>query len=553
MSDFASWLRTWTTNRVATQTERESTSAKLPLPVYFRAPGGEQPGQYPFSRGVSERGYLDEPWVMGLYSGYASPSETNARFKSLLATGQTGLSIALDLPTQIGIDSDHSLAVGEIGKVGVPLNSVEDMLTLLDGLPIHQIRQMRTTANAIAPVFLAFALVALEELGIDPGSFRLFLQNDPLKEYPARGTWIFPPKAAQKLAVDVVEYMIRHHPTWQPMQFCGYHIRDAGGTAVHEVAVATANGIAYLEEAQRRGLHIEELTPTMFMMLGAGLDIFEEAAKFRAARRLWARLLHERYGVPKEKAAIKIFSYTLGSALAAKEPANNITRIAYEALAAVLGGAQTLATSSWDEAHSLPSEDAANLSVRAQQILAYETGVTNVVDPLGGSYYVEHLTDSLVSAMAQEVATILEHGGAVAAIENDFTNELISAAAYRDFQDVTAGRRVIVGVNYKAKKGVQGWTSQFKMPPSIAEGAIASLARLKASRDSVSVSRALKAVYEAATKGENVVPALIAAARVRATLGEMIEALASVYGRYGSAVATSFPPGSVVGMEKEAT
>ncbi len=541
VTGLAALMRSWADASGPAHSERASGSARLALPPFYDVPGAERPGEYPFSRGSSARGYLDEPWVMGMYSGYASPKETNARFKSLLATGQTGLSIALDLPTQIGIDSDHPLAAGEVGKVGVPINTVADMLTLLDGLPIGQIRQMRSTANAIGPVFLAFVLVALEELRIDPASFRLFLQNDSLKEFPARGTWIFPPAASLKLSADVIEYMAAHHPTWQPIQFCGYHIRDAGGTAVNEVAVAMANGVAYLEEAARRGIDIEHIAPSLFFFLSASLDIFEEAAKFRAARRIWARLLHERYAVPKDKCGIKIFAYTLGGALSAQEPANNITRIAYEALAAVLGGVQTLATSSWDEAHSLPSEDAASLSVRTQQILAYEAGVTQVVDPLGGSYYVEDLTRRLESAIAADLATIFDRGGAVAAIESGFIEERLAEAAYREYEEIVSGRRLVVGVNFKARQSQEAWTADFDLPASIAEDAVATLNVTRAQRDGNAVMRALEDVRATAAAAHNTVPALITAARARATLGEMIDALASVYGRHQPLVTSKGP------------
>lgn len=539
-TDWASWLRALGDGVSApAQVERRTGSARLPLPPAYVPAGAEHPGAYPFTRGAEARGYLDEPWVMGMYSGYASPRETNARFKTLLATGQTGLSIALDLPTQVGIDSDHPSALGEVGKVGVPINSVDDMLTLLDGLPIHQVRQMRSTANGIGPMFLAFVLVALEETGIDPASFRLFLQNDPLKEFPARGTWVFPPAASLKLAVDVVEYIACHHPTWQPQQYCGYHVRDAGGTAVQEVAVATANGIAYLEEARRRGLDIAALAPTMFMFLAAGLEIFEEAAKFRAARRLWARLLHQRYGVPKERCGIRIFAYTLGGALQAREPMNNVTRIAYEALAAVLGGVQTLATSSWDEAHSLPSEAAANLSVRAQQILAYETGATQVVDPLGGAWFVEDLTDRLEAAIAGAVADILERGGAVRGIESGHIENMLAESAYREFQDVESGAKKVVGLNFKPREVEAGWSASFVLPPNVAADAVASVQRTRAARDEPAAQRALEGVRQAAAADRNVVPSLIDAARARATLGEMTEALASVFGRHGAAAPIS--------------
>jgi methylmalonyl-CoA mutase N-terminal domain/subunit len=535
--DLISLVRSWVrSDAVINEASRFASSSRLPLPPYFAANNGERPGEFPFSRGLTERGYLDDLWVMGMYSGYASPKETNARFKALLNAGQTGLSIALDLPTQIGIDSDDPLALGEVGKVGVPLNTVEDMLTLLDGLPIDQIQQMRSTANAIGPVFTAFAIVALEELKIDPRSFRLFLQNDPLKEFPARGTWIFPPAASLRFAVDVIEYFAGHHSNWQPIQFCGYHVRDAGGTVVQEVAVAMANGLAYIEETIRRGVRIADLAPTLFFFLSSSIDVFEEAAKFRATRRIWARLLRERYGLPPALCGIKIFAYTLGGALVAQEPQNNITRIAYEALAAVLGGVQTLATSSWDEAHSLPSEQAAHLSLRAQQILAHETGVTNVVDPLGGSYYVEALTERLESEIAAYVADILERGGAVAAIESGYIEDELAKSAFRDHEDIRSGRRRIVGVNFKPQTGAADQNISFALSSTIADEAIAELRRVKARRDGASVEQALKAVREAAKQGRNTIPALIEAARARATVGEMTQALASVVGRHASAV-----------------
>lgn len=528
-----SWVRP---NASINESSRFASSSRLPLPSYFVANNGERPGEFPFSRSLTERGYLDDLWVMGMYSGYASPKETNARFKALLNAGQTGLSIALDLPTQIGIDSDDPLALGEVGKVGVPLNTVEDMLTLLEDLPINQIQQMRSTANAIGPIFTAFAIAALEELKIDPRSFRLFLQNDPLKEFPARGTWIFPPAASLRFAVDVIEYFASHHSNWQPIQFCGYHVRDAGGTVVQEVAVAMANGLAYVEEAIRRGVRIADLAPTLFFFLSSSIDVFEEAAKFRATRRIWARLLRERYGLPPAMCGIKIFAYTLGGALVAQEPHNNITRIAYEALAAVLGGVQTLATSSWDEAHSLPSEQAAHLSLRAQQILAHETGVTNVVDPLGGSYYVETLTERLESEIAGYVADILERGGAVAAIESGFIEDELAKSAFRDHEDIRSGRRLIVGVNFKPQTGAADQNLSFALSSTIADEAIAGLRRVKARRDGERVERALNTVRDAAKQGRNTIPALIEAARARATVGEMTQSLASVVGRHASSV-----------------
>ena len=527
------WLRP---DAAPDEAARHATSSRLPLAASYGAPDAERPGSFPYTRGVTPRMYLDEPWVMGMYSGYASPRETNARFRKLLEAGQTGLSVALDLPTQIGIDSDDPAAAGEVGKVGVPINSVADMLALLDGLPLAQVRQMRSTANGIGPIFAAFVIVALEELGIDPGSFRLFLQNDPLKEFPARGTWIFPPAPSARFAVDAVEYFARHHPGWQPIQFCGYHVRDAGGTAVQEVAVATANGIAYLVEAVRRGVAVTAIAGSLFLFLSASLDIFEEAAKLRAARALWARLLHERYGVPRDQAAIKIFSYTLGGALTAREPQNNIVRVAYEALAAILGGVQTLATSSWDEAHSLPSEEAAHLALRTQQILATETGVTKVADPLGGSYYVEALTRRLENEITRYTVGLLERGGAVAVIESGYLEDELADAAYRDHLEVARGARQVVGVNFKPSDAPIPATPPFVVPPGTAEEAIASLRQVRASRDAARCQAALAALRAAARAGVNTMPALIEAARARATIGEITAELAAEFGRHSSGV-----------------
>lgn len=535
-TQLAALLRDWICDEQKVERGgKHSSSAKIPLKEYYSG-NGDDPGEFPFTRGRSERGYHEELWVMGMYSGYSSPKETNLRFKKLLESGQTGLSIALDLPTQIGLDSDHSDAMTEVGKVGVPINSVDDMLLLLEGLPIEQIRQIRTSANAIGPIFAAFMLVALEELGIDPGRFRLFLQNDPLKEFSARGTWIFPPEQSLKFAVDVVEYFSEHLPNWEPIQFCGYHIRDAGGTAVQEVAYSAANGIAYLDEAKRRGVDIAKIAPSLFLFLSSGVDIFEEAAKFRAARRLWAKLLHKRYGVPKERASIRIFAYTLGGALTAREPQNNISRIAFEALAAVLGGVQTLATSSWDEAHSLPSSEAAHLSLRTQQILAYEAGVTKSVDPLGGSYYVEHLTDALENEITRELLKVVEQGGAIAGIVKGFIRDALSRSAFEYEKEIMSGERVIVGVNFKSRPDDAPPPGKFEIEPTGLGDVMASLNATRKNRDAGKVSAALKDLKLTATRGTNTIPSLIAAARARATLGELTGTLGLIYGHYESSI-----------------
>jgi methylmalonyl-CoA mutase N-terminal domain/subunit len=529
--DLVRLLRSWIRPiEPPTEAATVSSSAALPLPLSYAPPTSERPGEYPYTRGRTARGYQERLWVMGQYSGFATPRETNARFKRLLEAGQTGLSIALDLPTQMGIDSDAPEAGGEVGKVGVPIDTVDDLILLLDGLPFEQIRQMRTSANAIGPVFAAFLLVALEELGADPKSFRLMLQNDPLKEFSARGTYIFPPAASVKLAVDVMEHFASHLDHWEPMEFCGYHIRDSGGTAIQEVAIATANGIAYLDSAAERGVDIRALAHTLFLFLSTSVDVFEESAKLRAARRIWARLLHERYQVPTESAGINVFVYTLGGALTAQEPLNNIVRVTLEALAAALGGAQTIATSSYDEALGLPSPEAAQLALRTQQVIAYESGVANVVDPLGGSYYLEDLTDRLEAEILREVAAIVDAGGAIAALESGSIQTALGDAAYRFQLEIERGDRPIVGVNIHASEP-ESFARTFKVPPELEAEQIESLRQIKLSRNSDAVTTCLDFVKRSAGTGANSIPGLIAAARERATVGETIDALIDIHGR----------------------
>jgi methylmalonyl-CoA mutase, N-terminal domain len=513
----------------------QSTSARLLLPLWYE--GDETPGDYPFTRGRTTRMYHDELWVMGQYSGYATPSETRKRFDDLLRAGQTGLSVALDLPTQMGLDSDHPLARGEVGRVGVPLDTVEDLLTLFRGLPLARARQLRTTANAIGPIFTAFIVVALEELGVSPKQVRVMLQNDPLKEYPARGTFIFPPVAAVGLAVDVIEYFARELPHWEPIEFCGYHIRDAGATAVQEIAIATCNGLTYLDEARARGVDVTDLCSSLYLFLSAGVDIFEEAAKIRAARRLWARILHEFYEVPRAACGINVFAYTLGGALTAQEPINNVIRVTCETLAGVLGGVQTLATSSFDEALGLPSPSAARLALRTQQIVAYEAGVTKVVDPLAGSYYVEDLTNRLEAAAGRYLIRLLELGGAVATVDSGFVEEEIGAAAYEHQRAVESGEQPIVGVNvHRAETGEMH--RAFTIGPELERHQIEGLSRVRQRRNRAAAEAALRDLAREAGKGSNTIPFLIDAARARATIGEIVSTLGGVLGHHPQWVAT---------------
>lgn len=531
-TELAERLRSWT---ALTSQLPQAITRVIDRPPHH----GVQPGTYPFTRGWKAAGYRDSLWVMGQYSGYASPRETRERFIKLLSAGQTGLSIALDLPTQLGLDSDAELAIGEVGRVGVPIDSVEDLLRLLDGVPFDRLRQLRTTANSIGPMFAAMLIVALEELGVDPGSFRMMLQNDPLKEFVARGTYIYAPQPSLKLAVDVVEYFSERLPHWEPIEFCGYHIRDAGATRVGEVAVMTANGIAYLDEAASRGVDIQELAPALHLFLSAGVEIFEEAAKLRTARALWAKILHEHYGVAEEACGVKIFSYTLGGALTAQEPLNNVVRVAYEALAAALGGVDTLATSSYDEALGLPSPPAAHLSLRTQQVLGFESGISRAPDPLGGSYHVEALTQELEQEIVALTAQILELGGAVAAIESGFVERLIAENAFELQLEVESGERPLVGVNVFADGTTPAaGVSAFRVPPEWQDEQVANLRRTREARDSDRVHAALGVISRSAAAGKNLMPALIEAARARATIGEITDAIATVHPRYRPSAAS---------------
>jgi methylmalonyl-CoA mutase, N-terminal domain len=509
-----------------------------PLDAPAAAPGDRHleriglPGAFPFTRGITAAGYLREPWVMGMYSGRASPAATNRRVRDLLASGQRGFSVALDLPTQNGLDSDHPLAEGEVGKVGVPIDTIDDMCELLDGIELDKVSQIRTTANAIGPLAVALFVAAAERAGHSPDTFRVLLQNDVLKEYLARGTYIFPPAAGVEFSVDVIEYCARHLPNWESIEFCGYHVRDSGSSAVQELAIALSNGRAYIDAALRRGLEIDEFAPGIYLFLAAHIDILEEVAKFRAARRMWAHLLRDSYGSTNDAScAAKIFVYTLGSVQTAREPINNVVRIAYQALTAALGGVQTLATSSWDEAMRLPSEQAARLGLRTQQILAYETGITSTVDPLGGSYAIERLTDEVEVATWQEMRRIEEQGGAIAALESGWLRREIDDVAYRTQLQIERGELAVVGVNRFEQADSD---EEFEDDADVADFEAEQrerLALVRSSRDSSRVRDALDDVVGAARGRHNTIPSIIGAVHAQATVGEICAALASVWGR----------------------
>jgi methylmalonyl-CoA mutase N-terminal domain/subunit len=520
-----------------------ATLSGIPLkPVFTPLDGGPAspagylselglPGEFPFTRGIRPAMYRGGPWVMGMYSGRASPAATNERIKRLLASGQGGFSVALDLPTQNGLDSDHPLARGEVGKVGVPIDSLADMVELLDGIALDRVSQIRTTANAIGPVAVALFIAAAQAGGYRPADFKVLLQNDVLKEYLARGTYIFPPRAGLEFSVDVIEYCARELPHWEPIEFCGYHIRDAGSSAIQELAIALSNGREYIDAALRRGLEVDDFGGSIYLFLSAHIDVLEEVAKFRAARRLWAALMRDEYGSTSEATcAAKLFVYTLGSVQTAREPLNNIVRIAYQALAAALGGVQTLATSSYDEALQLPSDAAAKIGLRTQQILAHETGLTGTADPLGGSYVVEYLTDEIERRTLAEMQVIRAHGGALRALESGWLREQIDDHAYQTQLRIERGEQTIVGVNQFVEAEQASDLHFFEADLDFEAEQRERLVRLRERRDTGRLGDCLSDVAAAARRRQNTIPAVLAAVHAQATVGEICSARAAVWG-----------------------
>ncbi|MBM3450808.1 MAG: methylmalonyl-CoA mutase [Armatimonadetes bacterium] len=491
------------------------------------------PGDFPYTRGVSPTMYRSKHWVMGMYSGYGTAEEANRRYRILLEQGQTGFSVALDLPTQCGYDADHSLARGEVGRVGVHIGSLEDMELLFKDIPLEKVRQIRTTANAIGPIVAAMYIAAFEKRGVDPKSTRMFIQNDALKEYFARGTYIFPPKHGVKLSADVIEYCSRHLQGWTPLAMSGYHIRDSGSTAAQELAFTFANGLAYIEETLRRGLSIDAFAPQLWTFLSASMDVLEEVAKFRAARRLWARLLRDRLGATNpESMKLKIFAYTLGGNLTAQQPLNNIARVAIETVAAVLGGVQTIATSSFDEALSIPTEEAVTVALRTQQIVAHEAGVTGTVDPLGGAYAIESLTTAIEREVGEYLTQIDALGGAVRCIESGFYHRKIENVAYRYQVSLETKDRILVGVNEFRRENEEQNIPIFQSDPTTEQRQIDKLNALRARRDNERVRATIADVVNAAKANQNTIPPLVEAVKAYATTGEICDALRTVYGAH---------------------
>ncbi len=490
------------------------------------------PGQFPFTRGINPTMYRSDFWIMGQYSGFGSPEEANKRFRYLIEQGQTGFSVALDLPTQIGLDSDNPLAEGEVGKVGVAIDSLEDIENLFHEIPFEKVRQLRTTANSTGPITAALFIAFAEKNGIDPNQIRILIQNDILKEYIGRGTYIYPPRPSLKLAADVVEYCAKNLPAWTPMAICGYHIRDSGSTAVQEVAFALSNAITYINEILDRGLSIDDFAPKLFMFLAADIDVLEEVAKFRATRRIWARMMKDRFNAKDPKSMqLNIFAYTLGGALTAQQPLNNISRVTLGTLAAVLGGVQTLATSSHDEALGLPTEEAATVALRTQQIVANEAGVTGTVDPLGGSYAVEALTNTIEEQVLVKIQEIEGMGGVISCLEQGYFHKELGQSAYNYQKQIEDKERIIVGANrYQTKEETQ--IPVFKVDEAIEARQIARLQELKTKRDENAVNTALTKVETAARENRNTVPETIEAIKAYATVGEISDILRKVYGEY---------------------
>jgi len=489
-----------------------------------------EPGQYPYARGIDPEMYRRDLWVMGQYAGFGSAEEANERYKFILAQGGTGFSIALDLPTQIGLDSDHPLSQGEVGKIGVAIDSLRDMEIIFDGIPLDRVRHIRTSACSIGPIALAMFLAVMEKQGVSPQHCSIILQNDVLKEYPVRGTQIFPPRPALKFAVDSMEYCARELPNWQPIMISGYHFRDAGANAIQEIAFTYANAIAYIEETLKRGIPIDQFAPSIRLHFCASMELFEEIAKLRAGRRMWARLMKERFEAKDPRSWIfRHHSGTLGGNLTAQQPLNNIVRVTIEALSAILGGSQSLRTSSMDEAYAIPTEEAERLAIRTQQIIAYESGITKTVDPLGGSYFIESLTSQMEEGANRYLQRIEAMGGAVAAIESGFIQREVDENAYRVQKEIEEGKRVIVGLNkFRTEEKVSIKT--FKSNPQTTGRQIERLKKVKAERNRASVQAALAEVEKAAQREENTVLPILRAVKAYATVGEICDVLRSVWG-----------------------
>jgi methylmalonyl-CoA mutase N-terminal domain/subunit len=488
------------------------------------------PGEYPYTRGIEPLMYRENLWLIGQYGGFGSPEETNQRFKYLLSKGITAFTLALDLPTQMGYDSDHPMAKGEVGKTGVAVDSLRDVETIYESIPLSAVKLVGTLANAIPAVALSWFMALAEKQKVSPSSFVGFLQNEILKEHVARGAYFLPVSAGLKINVDVLEHCARHLPNWLPIQLCGYHFREAGANAVQEIAFTLADAMTYIEETLKRGLNVDDFVPQFVLFFSSNLDVFEEASKFRALRRIWARLMKERYGAKNPRSLKAMFHiYTSGSTLTAQQPMNNVVRVTASAMAAVLGGVQHVFLSSLDEPFQTPSEEAAMLAIRTQQILAHELGLSNTVDPLGGSYYVENLTNQIEEQVWEYLEKIESMGGALVAIEQGFYQTEIAAAAYQLQKEIEKKERIVVGVNdYTIEEEVS--IKPLKYDPKAEKKVVSSLKNFKKTRGNLEVKKALEDVKRAAEKNENLVLPVFAAVKQYATVGEICGVLREVFG-----------------------
>ncbi len=541
----ARWLRETWGKAVAKAPERRKaflTTSAIPVePVDVAAdvrPGLEArlglPGEYPFTRGVQPTMYRGRHWTMRQYAGFGTAEESNRRYRYLLESGQTGLSVAFDLPTQMGRDSDHARARGEVGKVGVAIDSVEDMGVLFDRIPLGQV-STSMTINATGGILLAMYQAVGERQGVPPAELQGTIQNDILKEYAARGTYIYPPAPSLRFITDIFAYTAKVMPRWNPISISGYHIREAGSTAVQEVAFTLADGIAYVEAAVRAGLDVDLFAGRLSFFFNAHNNLLEEVAKFRAARRLWARIVKERFGAKDPRSTmLRFHTQTAGSMLTAQQPDNNVVRVTLQALAAVLGGTQSLHTNSRDEALGLPTEDSVRVALRTQQILAHESGVADFIDPLGGSWAVERLTDEIEERARVYLDRIDEMGGMVEAISRGYVQKEIQDAAYAWQRQVESKEQVVVGVN--AFQSDDPPVPVMKVDPALEEIQVSRLRALRAGRDGTAVRQALSALRDGARGTENLMPLVLSAVKARATLGEVADALREVFGEYRETV-----------------
>jgi methylmalonyl-CoA mutase, N-terminal domain len=493
------------------------------------------PGEFPYTRGIYPTMYRGRFWTMRQYAGFGSAVESNQRYRYLLSKGQAGLSVAFDLPTQIGMDSDHPLALGEVGKVGVAIDSLEDMETLFDSIPLEKV-STSMTINATAAILLCLYVAVAKKQGASLEKLSGTVQNDILKEYIARGTYIYPVRPAMRVVTDIFAWCRGHLPKWNTISISGYHIREAGSTAIQEVAFTLADGIAYVSAALDAGLGVDEFAPQLSFFFNAHSDLLEEIAKYRAARRLWAKIMRERFGAKDARALLLRFhAQTAGSSLTAQQPENNIVRVAIQALAAVLGGCQSLHTNSLDEALALPTEDAALIALRTQQVLAHETGVTNTIDPVAGSYAIEHLTNEIEKGALEYIEKVDAMGGMLRAIESGFVQGEIQKAAYEFQRAVESKEQIVVGVNDFIAEEERGIPT-LRIDAEIERSQIARLNALRAKRDSARAKAALAELSRRAATTENLLPAILAAVEAYATVGEISDALRRVFGEYQESV-----------------